>query len=175
MAQRRLRDPEGGIDVGFKRRVKIFGSQLFKGFTELLTTGVIDQNIQPAQLRDGFFDQILAEGFVPNVPRQRDGIPAFGFDQVDDLRGVFFLFRQVVNGHVCAFAGIGDGHCATDTRVTAGDQRFFTGQAAMPFVASFPVVGYRLHFGCQSRWRLWLFRERGLRVSVRTLLGITHS
>lgn len=68
MAQRRLRDPEGGIDVGFKRRVKIFGGQLLKGFTELLTTGVIDQNIQPAQLRDGFFDQILAEGFVPNVP-----------------------------------------------------------------------------------------------------------
>lgn len=74
MAQRRLRDPEGGIDVGFKRRVKIFGGQLFKGFTELLTTGVIDQSIQPAQLRDGFFDQILAEGFVPNVPRQRDGV-----------------------------------------------------------------------------------------------------
>jgi hypothetical protein len=68
VAQRRLGDPEGGVNVGFKRRVKIFRGQLFKRFTELLTAGVIDQNIQPAQLRDGFFDQILTEGFVPDVP-----------------------------------------------------------------------------------------------------------
>lgn len=68
MAQRRLGDPEGGINVGFKRRVKVFGGELFQRLPVLLTTRVIDQNIQATQLRDGFLDQILTEGFIPDIP-----------------------------------------------------------------------------------------------------------
>ena len=67
------------------------------------------------------------------------------------------------------------GFIALNTGIATGNQRFFAGKTAMPFVTFFPMIGYRLHFGCQSRRRLRLFRERGLRVSVRTLFSITHS
>ena len=73
-------------------------------------------------------------------------VATFGFNQVDDLSGVFFLFGQVVNGNVSAFTSIGDSDRATNPGVSAGNQRFFAGQAAMSFVAFFPVVGYGLHF-----------------------------
>ena len=86
---------------------------------------------------------------------------SFGLDQVDDLCGVFLFFRQIINGDIGAFTGVGNGHRAADTGVTAGNQRFFARQAAVTFIARFPVIGNRLHLRSQSWWRLRLFRERG--------------
>ena len=40
-------DPERRVDVGFKGSVEIFGSEFLKGFTVLLTPGVINRMLRP--------------------------------------------------------------------------------------------------------------------------------
>ena len=121
MAQRRLCDPERRIDVGFKGRVKIFRGQFFQRLTILLAACVIHQDVQPAQFSDGLFHQVLTKSFVPHIARKRDGIPSFRFNQGDHFRSVFFLFRQIVNGDICPFAGIGNGYRASDAGIAPGN------------------------------------------------------
>ncbi len=125
MAQRSFGDPEGGIDVGLKRRVKICRGEIVDRFTVLLASGVIHRDIRAAQFGNGFFHQRVAEGLHANVAGNGDRFTAFGLNQRNDRCRIGLLFRQIANSDICTFTGIGDGYRATYAGITAGNQRFF--------------------------------------------------
>ena len=130
VVNRRFGDPEHGVDVGFKSRVKVFGREGTDRLVELLTASVIYQNIESAQLLDSLLHQRLAKGFITDIARNSDGFTAFGFNQLDNFSCVRLFFWQIVNRNVCTFTGISDSNSAADTGIAAGDQRFASGQTA---------------------------------------------
>ena len=74
----------------------------------MLASGVIDQNIQPAEFAGGLFDQGFAEGLVAHISRNRDGLTSFGLNEGNHGLRIGFLFRQIVDRHIGALSGEGD-------------------------------------------------------------------
>ena len=128
MAQRSFGDPEGGIDVGLKRRVKICRGEIVDRFAVLLASGIVHQDIQATQFRDGFFHQRIAERLHANVARNGDRLTAFSLNQRYDRCRIGLLFRQIANSDIRTFTGIGDRYRATNSGITASNQRFFSCQ-----------------------------------------------
>ena len=114
-------DPERRVDVGFKGSVEVFGSEFLKGFTVLLTPGVINQDAQTSQLFHRVGHQRLAEGFGANITREGHRGAPFGFDQGDNFIRILLLFGQIVYRDFGAFAGKGDRHRTANTGVAAGN------------------------------------------------------
>jgi hypothetical protein len=54
----------------------------------LLARGVVDQDVQPAQLAAGVGHQPLAERFVADVARDQHRLAAFGADQLQHFARV---------------------------------------------------------------------------------------
>ena len=126
MRQRGFGYPERRIDVGFEGCIEIGGGKLLNFFTVLLTTCIVHNNIQTAKTAYRFFHQRFTEGFHANIARYRHRRTAFRFDKRDDGVRIALFFRKIVNGNIRAFAGKGDSHGATNTGVSAGNQRFLT-------------------------------------------------
>ena len=95
--------------------------------------------------------------------RLASGLP----DERHHLGRIRLLGRQVVDGHVRALAGIGDGRGAADARIAAGDQRLAAGEPSGALVARLAVVRARHHPARQPRPRLLLLLEGGLRIAAR--------
>jgi hypothetical protein len=83
-------------------------------------------------------------------------------DQGLDLAGVRLLGRQIVDGDVGAFAGVGDGGGAAHAGIAAGDQSLATLQAARADIAVLAMVRARRHLSGKARPRLGLRFERRL-------------
>ena len=161
MGQRGPRHPEGRIDVGLHRGVEILGRQVLQLFAELLATGIVDQDVQPAQLGHGALDHLLAEALVAQVARNGDGHAALRLDQRHDRVGIGLFVGQIADGDVRTLAGKGDGCCGADAAVAAGDQGALAQQAACAAIAGLAMVGQGVHLLGQAGKGLFLRREIG--------------
>ena len=162
MRQGGARDPEGRIDVGLHRGVEILGRQILEVVAELLATGVVDQDIQPAQLRDGAFDHLLAEGLLAQIAGDGDGGAAIRADAGHDTVCIGLFVGQIGDGNIGTFAGKGDGRSRADAAVAAGDQRALALQAPAAAIAGLTVVGQGGHLAGKAGKALFLRGEIGL-------------
>ena len=87
----------------------------------LLERGVVDQDVELAELVHGALHRVAAEFAVGDVARDRDAAAAFVLDRALRLGGVLML-GQVGDGHVGALAGEQHRHGAADAGIGAGDQ-----------------------------------------------------
>ncbi len=96
----------------------------------MLTRSVVDENVQAAKIARRVVDKLAAKSFVANVAGERRRIDVGFAHQVHDLLRVRFLFWQIIDRNVRAFAREGNGGGAADAAVAAGDQRLAAKQAA---------------------------------------------
>ena len=81
---------------------------------------------------------------------------------------------EIVDRHIGAFAGIGDGGGAAHAGIAAGDQRLAALEPAGTLVAGLAMVGRRLHFAGQARPGLLLLLERRLGIFVERIFKVGH-
>ena len=108
----------------------------------MLLAGVVDEDVEPAELIDGLLHRLLAELLVADVAGNGDRLAPFLLDDLLGLGGVVML-AQIDDGDVRAFAREQRGDRAADAAVAAGDQRHLALQPAGARIARLPV-GLRL-------------------------------
>jgi hypothetical protein len=106
----------------------------------VLLGSVVDEDVQPAKLRDGLLHRLLAERLLDDVARDQVAAAALPLHEAFRLFGILVLI-QVGHGHVCALPGVHDRHGPSDPAVTAGDERDLTLELATPMIAL--VRGFR--------------------------------
>src|SRR5256886_14035300 len=72
MRQAEAGQPEQSVDVGFQRRVLIFFGRLPKGIAPEAEAGVVDEDVQAAELADRCLDESLAALSVGDVELELD-------------------------------------------------------------------------------------------------------
>ena len=87
----------------------------------MLFGGVVDQDVQTAQLLHRLRDHFLADALVADVARQQQAFPAFLFDLALRFLRVL-VFVEVTDGNVRAFFCEENCDGAANAAVPAGDQ-----------------------------------------------------
>src|SRR5215207_10355994 len=118
--QRRLDEPEHRVYVGLEGPVEQLGRDVGYPVDRHLVGGVIDENVDPAELVHGPLDEMLASAFFGHVSRHLHGLAARVLDGLRRFPGVRLLFFEVGDHHVRALAGEGERDGPPDTRVAAG-------------------------------------------------------
>ena len=88
----------------------------------MLLTGIVDEDIEPAELVDGLLDRAIAEVLVADVTGDEDRFAAFLLDDLLRLLRVVML-AKIENRYVGALAREERSDGAADAAVRAGDQR----------------------------------------------------
>ena len=123
-----LRGEQKAEDVDVEDLVELlFGDGLDGG--ELVDAGVVDENVETAEVLDGRVDDALGFGGLGDVAADGDGLATGGGDGGDDGFGAG-LAGGVVDDDGCAFGGerLGDG--GADTLGCAGDDCDFACELA---------------------------------------------
>ncbi len=89
-----------------------------------MASGVGNDDVETAQLRDSVRDQALAERFLTKISWDGDGFTACLANKIDHLACVRLFGWQVVDCHIRALPGVCDCGRAAHAGVTAGNQRF---------------------------------------------------
>jgi hypothetical protein len=129
----------------------------------MLFCGVVDKNVDLAELLNGPFHRALAECFVTNVAGYEQTFAVLIFDQALRFLRVFVFF-EVNDGEVRAFFCKMNGDGATDSAVPAGNERGFIAQFAAAHIIADARSGLRPHFVLATgllplmlRWELRFF------------------
>jgi hypothetical protein len=109
VSQGGLGNPKRRVEVRLQRRVEILSRDVGELGAGLLARGIVDQDVEPAEFTRGAIDQLATERLLADVSRNSDRRAARRADQPDDLLSVELLHRKVVDRHVRAFPGKGDG------------------------------------------------------------------
>jgi hypothetical protein len=117
-----------------------------------LERGVVDQDVDPAELADRPVHDFLAVLPLGQVAGHQDRRAPRLLDQGGGVLGVLVL-GQVRDQHVGALAGERDGHRPADAGVGARDDRLLAGQPAGSPVRGLAVVGLAAHVA-QRAWGL---------------------
>ena len=99
--------------------------------------GIVDQNIEPAELAPGLVDQLFRRGLLAQI-QHRDARSASGFA---DRLGDFIKRRRVAAGqhHVAAFGRERQRDAAADAAARSGHQRDLTLQSQFHFLLAFII------------------------------------
>jgi hypothetical protein len=127
-----------------------------------LVGGVVDQDVDAAQLFDGGVDDLLAGLLAPDIAGAADGLAALGLHQAHRLIGVGFFGLQVAEHNVGAFAGEGQGDGAADPGVRPSDHRSLAGEPTAAAVGVLAMVRLVLHGLGQPGMGLLLIGVLGL-------------
>lgn len=87
-------------------------------------------------------------------------------EEVGEILGIRFLFREIVDGHFSSLLGEGNRHSATNTTVTTCNQSFPVTQTTSGNVAFFAAVRRRWEVGLQDGESRRLLSRRELDGSV---------
>jgi hypothetical protein len=128
--QRRLNDPEWGIDVGLHRRIEILGRNVEDRIVRLLATGVAHKNVQTTKAFNSSCNEFLAEFLVPQVAGYGYANAARGLDQIDHFLRVRLFGRKIVDGDVGTLARVSYRRRPTHAGIATGDQSLAAEQAA---------------------------------------------
>ena len=96
--------------------------QLFEAVDVLLERGVVDEDVELAELLHRLLHRVLAEFRIGDIARQQNAAAAFLLDGPLGLLGVLVLV-EIGDRDVGALARKEHGHRAADAGVAAGDQR----------------------------------------------------
>ena len=132
------------MDVHVERAGPLLVGQLLERPDRLLGGGVVDDDVEPAELVGGALDGATAVVAVGEVAGQAHAATAPGLDELLRVGRVVAL-GEIGQRDVGALLGEGDGHGAPDAGVAAGDQRLPAGQQVAPDVAGHLVVRLGVH------------------------------
>src|SRR5205085_1690741 len=127
-------------------------------FGVLLERGIVDQDVELAQLVDGALRRLFAELLVGDVALDHDAASAFVFDVALRLFGVA-VGVEVDDGHVRALAGEEHGHGAADAGVAAGDERDHVLELAAAAIRGVVEHRARLDLRLDARLGVMLFGQ----------------
>jgi hypothetical protein len=119
--ERRLHEPEHGVDVGLEGPVEQLGGDVGYAVHRHLVGRVVHQDVYVPELVDGVLDQELALGLVADVARHLDGLAAGLLDDASGLLGIGLLLREVGDHDVRALPGERERDRPPDSGVAAGD------------------------------------------------------
>jgi hypothetical protein len=122
VGQRGLDHEEHRVDVGLEGALKLLLADVEDVLVGVLLAGVVDEDVEPAELVHRLGDDRVAMGFLAKVAGYRDRAAALGLDDAPGLGGVVML-AQIGNGDVGALAREQGGDRAADAAVGAGDDR----------------------------------------------------
>src|SRR5690606_27491412 len=148
--QRELRHPDVREDVRAERLLELLGREVRDVPGLPLERGVVDQDVQPAELRGRALDDVATVLAVAEVAVERERAATGLADPAHGLARVVVLV-VVGDRHVGPLAGERDGDGATDAAVAAGDQGSATLELARTPVALFTVIRRRPQLGLRAR------------------------
>lgn len=131
----------------------------------VLVRGVVDENVDSAQVRDRLVDDLLACLLGPQVGRAEEALPPPFLHLPLRLLRVVLLFGQVVDQRVCAFHGVQDGDGAADAAVPAGDEGLLAFELAGGLVGLVAAV-FGGHVFADGSWPFHLRLTAGLLLVV---------
>src|SRR5438874_4542924 len=123
----------------------------------MLFGGVVDQNVELAELFDGLLDSFSTELFLTEIASNQQTFVPFFFHETPGFIRVLLLFK-VHDRNVRALSRKGNCDCAADPAVSAGDDGHFVSQFSS--TAMFFVFGSRPrpHFVFTARSSLLMLR-----------------
>ena len=86
----------------------------------MLLAGVVDEDVEPAQLVDRLLDRAFAERLVADIAGDGDRLAALLLDDVLGELGVL-MFAKIEDSDVRALTRKQSRHCAADAAVRPGD------------------------------------------------------
>jgi hypothetical protein len=129
------------VDVGSEGTVQLLFADVFQRRLLHLVRGVVDQDVQPAELLRRRVEELGARLPVAHVQPLDDALSSGGLYLPPRLlRVLVLLFRQVADGDVGALLGEADGHRPPDATVAAGDDGGQPLELAAALVAGLAVV-----------------------------------
>ena len=93
MGDSRFGDPKHSVDISLECGIEIFCGERLNRFAKLLTTRIIDEDIQPTQPFYRLFNQLAAKSFISNISGDSHDISACFFYQVDHFTRIVFFIR----------------------------------------------------------------------------------
>jgi hypothetical protein len=128
----------------------------------LLECGVVDEDVQPAEMAHGVFDDGGARVGVREVRGQKEDVTSGVHNRLADLFGVIDLGGKMRQRDGCAFAREQQCDGAPDARVAAGDERNLAVELARGLVVGRFEVRPRPQRRFTARLLLMLRRKRRL-------------
>ena len=127
-----------------------------------LERGVIDENVEAAELLNGSVDEFTAMRRIRYIAWNQDRPPPRLLDPARGLLGVI-MFAKIRNQQIGAFAGKGNRNRPTDSGIGAGDQCGAPSLLATAPIRMLTVIRIGIHLGGKPRTGLLLAAERGTR------------
>ena len=115
-----------------------------------LERGIVDEDVELAELRQDTLDRPLAEGGIRDIAADRNATAPFLLDRCDRRLRVTVLV-EIGDGDVGAFAGEQDSHRAPDAGITACHERDQAVELFRPLVVGIVVHWLELEIGFKAR------------------------
>ena len=159
MRHRRLRHVEIAVKIGLDGPVEMLVGQLLEAVDVLLEGGVVDEDVELAELVDRLLDRVLAEFGVGDVAGEQDAAAAFLLDGLLGLLRVLVLV-EIGERDVGAFACEEHRDRPADAGIAAGDERHLVEKLLRALVVRGVVHRLELELGLEARLAQMLVRER---------------
>ena len=140
---------EHGQDVGAERALQLGGGDVGEAVARHLVGGVVDEDVDAAELLGGPVDEAAAVVLVLEVAGELERGTAGVADDARRLVGVALLVLEVGDRDVGALASEGECDRAPDPRVAAGDHRLAAFQPAGAAVGRLAEVGRLAHLALE--------------------------
>ncbi|XUR38955.1 hypothetical protein ACQY74_007095 (plasmid) [Rhizobium leguminosarum bv. trifolii] len=147
------------MDIDLEGQFPLFITDLVDALEACLMCGVVDENVDTAELLDRRLDDLSAVGGILDVTADEDSLASGLLDQPFRLIGILILV-EIGEQQIGTLPGIGDRHCPANAAIAAGDDRPLALQPLGTAIALFAMVGNRVHLCRETRHRLLLGRER---------------
>ncbi len=143
VGDRRLGEIEHRVDIDLEGQLPFVIGDVFERFETRLMGGIVDENIETAQLGNGLLDHRPALCRIADVARHEDGLASGVLDKAFRLVGVV-VFAEIGNQDIGSLARKGNCHRPADAAICAGYDRLLPRELATTPIAVLTVVGVRL-------------------------------
>jgi hypothetical protein len=111
------------VDVDAEGAVPLLCGDVLDVLVGALEGGVVDEDVELAELGDAALDDESAVLLVPDVAGGEHDAAAGLLDPARGLAGVVLLLGQVGDQNISPLADKGYSYCAADAGIAAGDDR----------------------------------------------------
>ncbi len=148
------------VQIRFHGLIEVICRQLINALAILLPPRIDHKQIEATEGGDSFVDQTPTPSLVLDVTRQRQRLPARGFDKVDNLLGIRLLSRKISNGYIRPFPRKGYSDGPTYPRIAPCHERLAPSQPTRAPIAFLAVVRHRIHVSGKARHLRLLWKRR---------------
>ena len=132
-------------DIGLKGFPYLCARYVLKFCLRELDSGIVNQNIQPAQCLNCFGNCLLAKIFIFKVPAYQAALPAFFLYKPFSLFSILVLII-IYYGNIGTFARKVECSAAAYTAVTTCNECLFALKLVAALVIFTYYLGFRVHF-----------------------------